>query len=82
MISAKQIKAARVFLDWDQRELAKQSGLSLPTIQRMERDDIGPGRSSAENVDKLTKALIAAGIEILNDGAPGVRLRTEIKAGG
>ena len=75
MISAKQIKAARVFLGWDQRQLAIQSGVSLPTIQRMERDDIGPGRSSAENVEKVTKSLTDVGIEFLDGGAPGVRLR-------
>ena len=73
MISAKQIKAARVFLDWDQRTLADRSGVSLPTIQRMERDDIGPGRSSAQNVDKVKNAMSGAGVEFTDDG--GVRLR-------
>ena len=34
-------------------------------------DDIGPGRSSAENVEKVTKALTDAGID-LSDG--GVRI--------
>ena len=30
------MRAARALLDIDQRELAQRSGLSLPTIQRME----------------------------------------------
>jgi transcriptional regulator with XRE-family HTH domain len=75
MISAKQIKAARVFLDWEQRDLAEKSGLSLPTIQRMEK--LGVERSSVANVGKLQAAFEAAGVEFIsaNGGGPGVRLR-------
>ena len=73
MITAKQIKAARVFLEWDQRRLAEASGLSLPTIQRMEK--LGPGRSAAENVERLRRALEDAGIEFIDGAAPGVRHR-------
>ena len=64
----------------DQRTLAELSGLSLPTIQRMEAsEDIVRG-----NVDSLTKlvaALDAAGIELIGEGAVssaggrGVRLK-------
>ncbi len=75
MISAKQIKAARVFLDWEQRDLAEKSGLSLPTIQRMEK--LGVERSSAANAQKLQNTLEAVGIEFIpeNGGGAGVRLR-------
>ena len=75
MISPKQIKAARLFLDWEQRDLAEKSGLSLPTIQRMEK--LGVERSSVGNADKLRSALEAAGIEFIpeNGGGPGGRLR-------
>ncbi|PZP39752.1 MAG: transcriptional regulator [Azospirillum brasilense] len=75
MISAKQIKAARIFLDWEQRDLAERSGLSLPTIQRMEK--FGLERSSVANAQKLRSALEAAGVEFIaeNGGGPGVRLR-------
>ncbi len=75
MISAKQIKAARVFLEWEQRDLAAASGLSLPTIQRMEK--LGVERSQAGNADKMQRALEAAGVEFIaeNGGGPGVRLR-------
>ncbi len=67
-------------LGMDQRTLAELSGLSLPTIQRMEAsEDIVRG-----NVDSLTKlvaALDAAGIELIGEGAVssaggrGVRLK-------
>jgi len=36
MITAAQLKAARALLGMDQKGLAEASGLSLPTIQRME----------------------------------------------
>jgi transcriptional regulator with XRE-family HTH domain len=75
MISAKQIKAARVFLGWEQRDLAEKSGLSLPTIQRMEK--LGVERSSVANAQKVQGALESAGVQFIdqNGGGPGVRLR-------
>ena len=80
MITSAQMRAARALLAIDQRELAQRSGLSLPTIQRMEAsDDVVRG-----NVDSLTKvvgALEAAGVELLKEGTisasggRGVRLK-------
>ncbi|MBI3275333.1 MAG: helix-turn-helix domain-containing protein [Methylocystis sp.] len=55
MITAAQLRAARALAGLDQRKLADLSGLSLPTIQRMETSE-GLIRG---NVDSLTK-LIAA----------------------
>lgn len=39
MITATQLRAARALAGIDQRELAKKSGLSVPTVQRMEASD-------------------------------------------
>jgi transcriptional regulator with XRE-family HTH domain len=39
MITAAQLRAARAMLRMDQRRLAELSGLSLPTIQRMEASE-------------------------------------------
>ncbi len=77
MISAKQIKAARLFLDWDQRELAEKAELSLPTIQRMEK--FGVDRSSAANAQKVQRTLELGGIDFIpeNGGGAGVRLRKD-----
>ena len=72
MISANQLRAARTLIGWSQKDLAGASGLSLPTIQRMET--LGPHRSSAGNVEKVQRALEAAGIEFIDGDAPGVRL--------
>lgn len=78
MISAIQIKAARLFVGWEQKDLAEHSGLSLPTIQRMEK--LGVGRSTADNADRVRKALEGAGIIFLEageatNGGPGVRMK-------
>ncbi len=73
-IAAAQVRAARAMVKWSQQDLARASGVSLPTIKRMEGSD-GPIRGITENVWKVQRALEAAGIEFTDDDAPGVRLR-------
>jgi hypothetical protein len=68
VITAAQMRAARALLRVDQRELAELSGLSLPTIQRMEASD-GVVRGNVDSLMKLVGALAAAGIELITDGA-------------
>ncbi|MGE3935019.1 MAG: helix-turn-helix domain-containing protein [Rhodospirillaceae bacterium] len=74
------MKAARALLGIDQRTLAEASGLSLPTIQRMEASE-GSVRGNIDSLMKLIGALSTLGIELIGDGAPspaggrGVRLR-------
>ncbi len=80
MLTAEQIKAARALVDWSQPELAEASGLSMPTIRRME-GPLGPGRSTAVNVDAVQRALEGAGVVFLEagevkQGGPGVRLKS------
>jgi transcriptional regulator with XRE-family HTH domain len=80
MISAAQLKAARALLGMDQKTLAEASGLSLPTIQRMESSD-GTIRGNVDSLMKLVAALDAAGIELIAEGTVsggggrGVRLK-------
>ena len=80
MITAGQMRAARAILGMDQRRLAELSGLSLPTIQRMEASE-GVIRGTIELLTKLIAALNAAGVELIGEGATsadggrGVRLR-------
>ena len=68
MITAAQMRAARALLGLDQRELAQKSGLSLPTIQRMESSD-GVVRGNVDSLMKLVDALAASGIELIGEGA-------------
>jgi transcriptional regulator with XRE-family HTH domain len=80
MITGPQMRAARALLGFDQRQLAQVSGLSLPTIQRMEACD-GVVRGNVDSLMKLVDALAASGIELIGDGAAtsgggrGVRLK-------
>lgn len=80
-VSIRQIKAARALLGWSQATLADRSGVSLPTIKRLEaadvQDDIG-GRP--ETIAAITDALEAAGVTFIAEGetttgGPGARLR-------
>ena len=68
MITAGQMRAARALLGLDQRTLADLSGLSLPTIQRMEASE-GVIRGNVDSLVKLTAALSAAGVELISEGA-------------
>ena len=64
MITSAQLRAARALLGVDQRELAMMSGLSLPTVQRMEASG-GVIRGNVDSLMKLVSALDAAGIELI-----------------
>jgi transcriptional regulator with XRE-family HTH domain len=80
LITSSQLRAARALAGVDQRELARASGLSLPTIQRMEASD-GVVRGTVESLMKLIAALDRLGVLLINDDAPsdgggrGVRLK-------
>jgi transcriptional regulator with XRE-family HTH domain len=80
MISAAQLRAARALAGLDQKRLAELSGLSVPTIQRMEASE-GVIRGNVDSLMKLIAALDAAGVELIAEGAAttsggrGVRLK-------
>lgn len=69
-----------MLLGIDQRGLAKLSGLSVPTIQRMEASETMV-RGNVDSLVKLITAFEAAGIEMIDEGAAsiskgrGVRLK-------
>ena len=72
MITAAQLRAARALLGVDQRRLAELSGLSVPTIQRMEASE-GVIRGNVDSLMKLVGALDAAGIELIAEGGVSSR---------
>ena len=80
MITAAQLRGARALVGLDQRKLAELSGLSVPTIQRMEASE-GVIRGNVDSLVKLVAALDAAGIELIaegtvsRNGGRGVRLK-------
>ena len=73
-VSIKQIKAARELLGWSQEAIAKASGVSIPTIKRLEAagGDLGGRPATGE---KIIAALAKAGIEFLDDDGQGVRMK-------
>jgi transcriptional regulator with XRE-family HTH domain len=81
MITAAQMRAARALAGIDQRELAENSGLSVPTIQRMEASD-GVIRGNVDSLMKLIAALDRYGIILIGadmlspGGGRGVRLKS------
>jgi transcriptional regulator with XRE-family HTH domain len=77
-ISIRQIKAARSLLGWSQDDLAEQSGVSKPTIGRLESIDSNePIGGRPETGEALVGALEKAGVEFIseNGGGAGVRLK-------
>ena len=68
MITAGQLRAARALLGIDQRRLAELSGLSLPTVQRMEASE-DVIRGNVDSLVKLVGALQSAGVELIGDNA-------------
>jgi predicted transcriptional regulator len=81
------MRAARAILGIDQRQLAEMSGVSLPTIQRMEASD-GVVRCVVDTLIKVIEALDTAGVVLIGDnatsaeGGRGVRLKTPKRPNG
>jgi hypothetical protein len=73
-ITGLQIKAARGFLRWRAEDLAKHSKLGVATIRRAEAVD-GPVKMTPANIETIIRTLEAAGIELTNGDAPGVRMK-------
>ncbi len=76
MVSVRQVKAARALLAWSQGALAEASGVSEPTVARLEAQD-GDLGGRADTGAKIVAALEAAGVIFLaeNGEGPGVRLQ-------
>ena len=72
--TSEQMRAGRMLLRWEQKDLAWASKLSLPTIKRLEGR---PGDISANpvTVDAIKRAFLEAGVEFTNGDAPGVRFK-------
>jgi predicted transcriptional regulator len=75
-VSIRQVKAARSLLGWSQADLAAASGVSIPTIKRLESEDGALGGRASTGA-AIRNALEQAGIIFLepNGEGAGVRLR-------
>jgi len=74
LVITRQIKAARSLIGWEQQQLARESGVAISTVRRLEGLDGGIG-ARHRTIQKIRKAFESAGIEFIGDPNPGVRLR-------
>jgi transcriptional regulator with XRE-family HTH domain len=76
VITSDQIRAARALVRWSAEDLARESGVGLSTIRRIEVAE-GVPSASARNLAALQTALEAAGVVFIprNGGGVGVRMR-------
>ena len=80
MLTSAQMRAARALLGIDQKQMAELSGVSVPTIQRMEASE-GNVRGVIDSLTKVVEAFERAGIELIGEnaassgGGRGVRYR-------
>ena len=76
LITTRQVKAARALLGWSQADLAHYSGVSEPTVARLESVD-GKLGGREDTAEKIRTAIEIAGIEFIDEdgGGRGVRLR-------
>lgn len=74
--TAGQLRAARALLHWPQSRVAECSGVSLPTVKRLEGLQ-GELAANVKTINALSRAFEQAGVEFIpeNGGGPGVRLR-------
>lgn len=75
ILTCEQVRAARALLQWDQKELAARSNVSIATIKRLEPLS-GPLKANRVTIDAIRRALETAGVDFIpaNGGGPGVRL--------
>ena len=69
-MKAIQLRMARAAVGWGVRELAEKAGVTANTVSRIENG----ADAKQSTVDRLQRALEAAGVEFTNGDQPGVRL--------
>ena len=69
-MKAIQLRMARAAVGWGVRELAKKAGITANTVTRIENG----ADAKQSTMDRLQRALEAAGVEFTNGDQPGVRL--------
>ena len=76
LTTGNQLRAARALVDMDQGTLAERAGVNINTIGAMEKRGAQMLTSGLDKVTTVMKALEEAGVEFLNHGNPGVRLKS------
>lgn len=78
-MTAEQMRAGRALIRWSQKDLAEASGVSEPTVRRLEQMT-GALAANSRTVEALQKALEGAGVQFIpeNGAGPGVRLASRL----
>src|SRR5260370_335232 len=66
LVTTRQVKAARALLGWSQADLAQHSGVSEPTVARLESVD-GELGGREDTAEKIRTAIEIAGIEFIDE---------------
>lgn len=77
LTTGNQLRAARALVDMDQGTLAKRAGVNINTVSSMEKRGAQGLTSGLDKIRSIMDVLEAEGIEFLNHGNPGVRLRSK-----
>jgi transcriptional regulator with XRE-family HTH domain len=77
LTTGNQLKAARALAGLSQADLAKKARLNVTTISAMESKGAGTLGSGLDTIKAVMDVLEAAGVEILNHGQPGARLKSK-----
>jgi transcriptional regulator with XRE-family HTH domain len=72
-----QIRAARSLLGWSQGKLARDAGVGLTTLQRIEQNE-GIVKGNFSTILKIQKALEQAGIKFSDDEASEIGVSLQI----
>jgi transcriptional regulator with XRE-family HTH domain len=78
VLTGVQVRAARAMLRWEIADLAAAAGVSEAEIARLEAHD-GPSPADLDHA-AVARALEEGGVELLEGGAPGVRLRPQAES--
>jgi len=81
ILTSGQIRAARALLRWTAKELGERSGVSLPTIQRLEAATWSL-KAELGTIEKLLSAFRNAGIDFPDQYSVSCRRMFEMMASG
>jgi transcriptional regulator with XRE-family HTH domain len=78
LTTGNQLRAARALVDMDQSTLASRAGVNINTIGAMEKRGAELLTSGLDKIRSVMNVLEAEGLEFLNHGQPGVRLKRRV----
>jgi transcriptional regulator with XRE-family HTH domain len=77
LTTGNQLKAARALAGLSQSQLAAGADVNVTTISAMEGKGAGTLASGLDTIKAVMDALEAAGVELMNHGQPGCRLKAK-----